>query len=174
MKTILQILKVLTMVFLVRLIDELVVRIIKLFQGAEKTPKFFGTEIPKNWESENIIICSIIILFLTSLLMYLIVVFRKVVVSFAKNDFFTTKNGKQLSIVGKGLLLYGICFAGLKTILFFNNLNTTESSGYKLLTASGKAFSESITVFWLSIFMLLIASIIKEGNTLKQENDLTI
>ena len=174
MKTILKFLNVLIILSIISLIGKafgkLYAIIHYLFDNSNKI-KIDEIEFPLEWSNQSIILYlisgSILILFLT----YLAFIFRKVIKSFSKNSYFSNKNVEQLSKVGKGLIIYGFGLFILNLIL---NFYSTEFTSYNFGVAFGKSLAKSLPIFIFSSFVLLIASIIKKGNILQNENELTI
>lgn len=108
-------------------------------------------------------------------LFWLIMKFRKMLYVSNKTSFFSEKNAIISQNLGTGLIYYCILKFFLEVISNsideFSGLRVFgENLGERLLTA----LFERIPLLLIALFILIIAQLIKEGYTLKQENDLTI
>ncbi len=93
--------------------------------------------------------------------------FRKAGLYLLKSGFKQTNLGKHVTIAGKSFVLSGVFWwliDGLSAIVFSQELS---------ISVSNKTF---IYLFFIAvgIFMMLMSTVLKEAQQLKQENDLTI
>ncbi|GAL82753.1 DUF2975 domain-containing protein [Aureibaculum algae] len=174
MKTILKFLNVFILILIISLIIDAfgeMYSIIHYLVDKRTTFEVRGIDFPTEWSNLNRTIFIISSSILTIFLVYLAFIFRKVITSFSRNNYFSSENVKQLTKVGKGLIVYGF---GLFLISTTINLYLIEFTSYNFGSVIGKSIAKSVPVFIFSSFILLIASIIKKGNILQEENELTI
>lgn len=179
MKTVLKLLNVLLVIFMAALsfnLFEKLYQIIHFFVYNSEKLAIKGVNFPSSWSNTSIIFYTVIGSCVMLLLIFLVFVFRKVLLSFSKRKFFSTENVFQLKKVGYGLMLYASIVFVLKLSLkighYYND--AVELSSYNLGYAIGIVLAKVISIFIVSLFILLIASVVKEGNIIKSENDLTI
>ena len=174
MKTILKFLNVFILIFIISLIVDAFGKLYSiihyLLDNSDKI-KIDETIFPTQWSNLSIILYIVIGSILLLFLAYLALIFRRVIKSFSRNSYFSGKNVTQLFNVGKGLIIYGL---GVFILTLILNFFSIEFSPYNFGRVIGMSLAKSIPVFIFSSFALLIASIIKKGNVLKNENDLTI
>lgn len=124
-----------------------------------------------SWSHTTKLIFIVAKLLLKSFLLYLLFNVLRIVKLFSQNNYFEELAISRMLNIGKLLIIYGVLTI-IMTFMLENSL--LESSSYNLGFAFGKSLKESIPTFIYSSIILVIASIAKEGNLLKQENDLTI
>lgn len=174
--------KLITDFFMVVLLTKLIKYIYALIQKLQFNDSlhFFGLNVPNNWSNLTVIIYGILAITSVIFSMYLVFIFRKVISSFSNDSFFSISNKNLLLTIGKRLIFYGFFMLLLKIFLEFNTIENGNSgrilfsAGYKLGYSFANSLVDTIPIFLLSFFVLLIAEILDKGNTLKQENDLTI
>ncbi|CDF79514.1 hypothetical protein (DUF2975) [Formosa agariphila KMM 3901] len=174
MKTILKFLNAFIKTLIIILIVEVFGKMYSIILFLVDKPTTFevhGIDFPTEWSNLNRTIFIISGSILTIFLVYLAFIFRKVITSFSRNNYFSSENVKQLTKVGKGLIFYGI---GLFLLSNTKNLYLNELTSYNLGYAFGQSVHKTVPIFICSSFILLIASIIKKGNILQEENELTI
>ena len=174
MKTTLKFLKVFIIILIISLVMRAFAKLFAIIHYALDTSTRIAIEgevFPDSWTNFTIMVYLIIGSLLIFFLAYLAFVFRKVIIAFSKNSFFSSENATQLTKVGKGLIFYGF---GLFVLSFILNFYLIDFTPYNSGRALGRAVAQAIPIFVFSSFVLLIASIIKKGNVLQSENELTI
>ncbi|OSY88656.1 hypothetical protein WH52_02965 [Tenacibaculum holothuriorum] len=151
-----------------------------------KRPEVFKVVIPEDWNVGVYYFLTIMSLLVIAYLIYLIVVFRKVIFNFSKDKVFTRENSERLNSVGKGLIVYGILFLVFSVFLnmaYVFQLNESinpmgydlaKSKSYNLGAALGRSVRGNLAVFVVALFIQFISFIVVKGNELQEENDLTI
>ncbi|SEP78061.1 Protein of unknown function [Hyunsoonleella jejuensis] len=148
---------------------------------------FLGIKIPDDVNHSFYIIASILSFTLLIYLFYLLNIFRKTTRDLSNNLIFNEENGIQLFKIGKGLLVFGIILLIFKitiSIVFYYkpfedvSKTLTYEFGYALGFTMSNLFlfivSVGFPIFIVSLFLMIISQLIKQGHYLKQENDLTI
>ncbi|MDG3582630.1 DUF2975 domain-containing protein [Galbibacter pacificus] len=159
----------------------------EIIHFAEKFDKihndyFFGIHLSESDTPLTHIIVFCITILVMSLLFYLLNLFRKVILDFRKEFVFTEKNGKQLRKIAFGLIIIGLTILTVFLIFFPYKTNYEISNAndntirwvYNLGLFVGKLTSLLFPIFIPALFFMLISKLIKEGNIIKTENDLTI
>ncbi|MGG6230036.1 DUF2975 domain-containing protein [Tenacibaculum sp. SDUM215027] len=186
MKSILSILKVFCTLLVVSISVKFFEKLFRIFHYAiyrgSKT-KVFKLSIPESWNDGYYYSLLLITLILIGYLLYLVVVFRKVIFNFSKNDVFTKENSNRLRKVGKGLIIYGVIVLCLATILglvidggrpLSMNSDPVYSAGYVFGYTIGTSISKVLPIFVVALFVQFISFIVVKGNALQEENNLTI
>jgi len=123
-------------------------------------------------------ISILIFIIKTGLLIYLLTLslkFRNMVYKTGTSSFFTEKNGQIFQTVGNGLIYYGVARVLINVIEhFFEFYSNKNPNLYNIKFVEEVSFFNSIPIFLIAIFLLIIAHLIKDGYRLKNENDLTI
>ena len=189
-KTILSILKLLSTLFVISVIvksSEKLLNVIHYVIYRGEKPRVFKLKIPESWDDIYYYFLIAIALGLAIYLIYLIVMFRKVIFNFSKDYVFTKENSERLRQVGKGLVIYGLVVLGFTMILevIINDKPILDISsdpsvrrgyafGYKVGYAIGTSISKVLPIFVIALFVQFTSFIVVKGNVLQEENDLTI
>ncbi len=174
MKTTLKLLKVFIIILIISLILRAFAKLYAIIHYALDSSTRItieGEVFPGTWSNLSIMIYLIIGSLFIFFLAYLAFIFRKVIISFSENSYFSSENAMQLTKVGKGLIIYGF---GLFILSFILNVYLIDFTPYNSGRVFGMGVAKAIPIFIFSSFVLLIASIIKKGNILQNENELTI
>ncbi|WP_272150643.1 DUF2975 domain-containing protein [Tenacibaculum aiptasiae] len=156
-----------------------------IFGGVKS--KVFKMSFPDNWNDGYYYFLSFIVLGLMGYLMYLLLVFRKVIFNFSKEHVFTKENCNRLRTVGKGLIIYGtviLCFTFILGFILSTDPDLSSISdpavgqgykvGYKIGRALGISISNVLPIFVVALFVQFISFLVVKGNVLQEENNLTI
>ena len=119
-----------------------------------------------------------LIFFLLIYLSYLLFTLIKIAINLNKNLLFTTKNAKQLNSVGVGIIIFTLVLIliqiPLELSMLINKTDPKETFFYYLGYTFGFIIAKRLYLFMIAIFILIISSLIKSGEVIQQENDLTI
>ena len=175
------ILKWLTILFSIRIIYLSFKQIENLYLikiNEKNLNNIFGIDYPEDIHQSLLWIISILTLGSLFYLMYHLFTLIKIAENLNKNKVFTNKNAAQLYSIGIGIIVFASILVIIETTIEYsilaNNANSKESGSYYLGYAFGTLISKRMYLYIISIFILIISSLIKTGNILKQENDLTI
>lgn len=181
MKNQANILKWVTILFLVRTIYSTYLQILNLISASSHQKvihKIFGISFPKELSNTWLWISNFLILFVLFYLIYQLTIFIKIANNLNKNLLFTDKNAYQLRKIGKGIVIITTILIIIETPLAYSILleenSLDESNSYYRGRAFGSLISKRLYLYIISIFILIISSLIKSGEIIKQENDLTI
>lgn len=143
-----------------------------------KKEQIFGYNYPSNWSLSLYWFFQVLSIGFKAYAIYLLFVFKDIIHSFYKDNFFTKTNGQNLILIGSGIILLIFLF-GL-TILPFNIYESLNSKilpnrvNYKYGYGLGKTLKSFMPLLMFSMFFILLGNIIKKGQKLQEENDLTI
>jgi hypothetical protein len=146
---------------------------------------FFGIKIPENLSQASYVVISILSCLLLIYVLYLLNIFRLIAQELKENQIFNHKNSEQLMRIGKGLFVFGIVLVLLQIVISMSscfNLPTDGNFagisgyiiGYFIAFTFRYLLAIGFPIFMAALFVFIIAKLTKEGNVLKQENELTI
>lgn len=175
------ILKWLTILFLIRTFYLIYLQLANLFSiknNGTISNNIYAIKFPKNISNHAMWFSNILILFLLIYLSYHLFTLIKIAINLNKNLLFTTKNAKQLNSVGIGIIVFTLILiliqVPLELSILINKTTFRETYSYYIGYAFGFIIAKRLYLFMIAIFILIIASLIKSGEIIQQENDLTI
>ncbi len=181
MRTQSNILKWLSLIFLIRLIYLTFKQIQNLYlisNNDKKLNKIFGIEYPEDMNQSLLWIVSIFILASLIYLIYHLFNLIRIAQNLIDNKVFTNKNANQLHAIGIGIIVFTSILIIAQTTIDHSFLDSTisakQSNSYNRGYALGTNIAKRMYLYMISLFILIISSLIKNGNIIKQENDLTI
>ncbi|WP_338356075.1 DUF2975 domain-containing protein [Yeosuana marina] len=154
--------------------------------GTVERHVFFGIKIPDDFTQTGFLIVSVVSCAILIYLFFLLYVFRKVIQGLIKNQLFISENAEQLVKISKGLFFFGVVLFLIQFVLRMTQsfpavavnkglaYSASYDLGYKIGVTINLLLSNGFPIFIYALFIFIIAKLIKEGNLLKQENDLTI
>jgi hypothetical protein len=181
MKNLSTLLKWCSIVFLLKLISLIYrqsINLINLFENDKTKYSILGIHFKESLNNTWLYFSNILLIFLLFYISYKIITLIKVAINLEKNLLFTTYNSKQLYSVSIGIIVFTSILIILKTPINYLNLVENDflnqSNSYYAGLAFGSEIAKHIYLYIIAVFILIISSLIKNGEILKQENDLTI
>lgn len=175
------ILKWLAILFLIRTLYSIFFQVVNLFSiknNESISHLIYGIKFPDDISNFGMWLSNVLILFLLIYLSYLLFILIKVAMNLNKNLLFTIKNAKQLNFVGVGIIIFTLVLILIQIPLEISMIIAKEDSketfSYYLGYTFGFIIAKRLYLFMIAIFILIISSLIKSGEIIQQENDLTI
>ncbi|SNR14115.1 DUF2975 domain-containing protein [Tenacibaculum jejuense] len=185
MKTALNLLKIIVLLFIISLSIDSVRKVFHFIQhivnGGQKI-EIFKIQLTDHFNTNlyHFFLATVILLGLY--LLYLLFSFKTVISNFINDTIFTPENCDRLKKIGNGLIIYATVlivleiffrgFLGLNEIRFSND--PAVNLGYNLGYASATIIKQKLPIFLIALFIQFISYVLVKGNVLQQENDLTI
>lgn len=174
-------LKWLTILFLIKTFYLIFLQLVNLFSiknSGTISYTIYAIKFPENISNLAMWLSNLLIFFLLIYLSYLLFTLIKIAINLNKNLLFTAKNAKQLNSVGVGVFIFTLVLIliqiPLELSMLINETDTKETFSYYLGYTFGFIIAKKLYLFMIAIFILIISSLIKSGEVIQQENDLTI
>lgn len=155
-----------------------VINLVLIYRNKKVNHNILSIELP-----ENINQFWLTIINSTTLLLFVYISFQifkliKIAKNLHQNLLFTSKNAVQLKQVAISIIVFTSSLVIIETPLKYFELikinNLLETKAYYKGNALGHQIAEKLYLFVVAFFILIISSLIKKGEIIKQENDLTI
>jgi hypothetical protein len=138
----------------------------------------YDIKFPKNINNYGMWLSNVLIFLLLIYLSSLLFTIIKIAINLNKNLLFTKKNSKQLYSVGIGTIVFTLLLifiqVPLELSILINKTGPKETYSYYLGSAFGFIIAKRLYLFVIAIFILIISSLIKSGEIIQKENNLTI
>lgn len=143
-----------------------------------KKEQVFGYNYPPDWSLLLYWFFQVLSIGFKAYAIYLLFVFKDIIQSFNTNNFFTKTNGENLMFIGSGIILLAVLL-GLTALPFniYESLNSEilpNRTNYKYGYGLGKTLKSFMPLLMFSMFFILLGNIVKKGQEIQEENDLTI
>ena len=185
LKTALNLLKTIILLFIISLSIDAVKKVFHLIQhsiyGGQKI-EIFKIQLTDHFNTNlyHFFLATVILLGLY--LLYLLFSFKTVISNFINDTIFTPENCKQLKNIGNGLVAYATILIVLEIffrgVLGFNEINFSKDPavnlGYNFGFVSTTIIKQKLPIFLVAMFLQFISYVLVKGNKIQQENDLTI